>query len=226
MRRQIELPEILDASAQALRDSLYHAMPGIVQAYYATEQTADVQPGVNDVRFDVDTGARISEPWPVIPKVPVAFFKAAGFAVYADLSPGDKVILIAQDLDPTIFRSSGKQADPIDTGRHRGAYWVAIPTDITDGGRMVSSGGALVLGKPGGGGNIYLGSASPPDAVGLASKIDSAVTTIVNAFNGHTHQVSALGAPGGPPLKIAPPGPGTITPAPPSVASGTVKCTQ
>src|SRR5579872_1221409 len=67
MRKQIDLPEVLDTAAGTLRGSIYKCMPGIVQAYYpGSPPTVDVQPAVNDVRFDTTLVTRISEPWPVL----------------------------------------------------------------------------------------------------------------------------------------------------------------
>jgi hypothetical protein len=63
-------------------------------------------------------------------------------------------------------------------------------------------------------GTVEIGTVNPTDAAGLASKIDQAVSTIVNAFNTHTHP-----APGGATSAPAVP----ISPAPPTVASSTVK---
>lgn len=212
MEREITLNELLRVAVETLRDALYHSMPGKVTAVQAGQSTVDVQPMVNDIRINVDTGALISEPFDVLHAVPIGYMKMGGLVVYADLAVGDSVQLVAQDLDPTAYRSSGQRSDPIDIRRHSGSYWYAVPFDITQKGALPSTGGTIVIGKP-----------NPTDAAALASKVDSAIATIVNAFNNHTHQVAALGSPGGPPLSIAPPGPGIITPAPPTTASQIVK---
>lgn len=235
MRRDITHQEIADARATALRNSTYKCMPGIVQAFHpggsGRAATVDVQPAVNDVRFDPDTGARTSEPWDPLLAVPVAWLKFGGFIISGPLKAGDRVILEAFDLDPTAHLVSGKQEDPADVRRHGGNYWRAIPADITDPGAPsdgAAAGNELVIGVDGGqpqirinGSTIQLG-AGGGDAVGLASKIDAAVSTIVNAFNAHTHAVASFGAPGTPPLTSGG-SPGLITPAPSSVASQLVK---
>lgn len=65
-------------------------------------------------------------------------------------------------------------------------------------------------------GKVELGT-SPTDFAGLASKIDSAVSTIVTAFNTHTHSGVTTG-PGSSGVPVA-----IITPAPDSVAASEVK---
>lgn len=235
MRTQISDQEVSDASSDALRNSMYFCMPGIVKAFHAGSAgrapTVDVQPAVHDVRFDLDTGERVSEPWPLLTNVPVAWPKFGGFIISGPLAPGDEVELRSHDLDPSAFRASGTPGDPPDVRRHGGNYWRAVPGGISDA-KAPQDGGAagseLVIGKDGGqpqirinGSTIQLG-ASGGDAVGLASKIDQAVSTIVSAFNAHTHSVPSFGAPGTPPLTSAG-NPGSITPAPASVASQLVK---
>jgi Phage protein Gp138 N-terminal domain len=188
MRKQVSLSEVLDATQSNLRDGLYHAMPGIVQAYYPSEQSADVQPAVHDVRIDTTTGARWPEVWPVLPKVRVLFPKFGGLGVWCDLAAGDKVLLISLDLDPTAHRLSGHAEDPIDTRRHGGAYWVAFPGDITDAGTLPSTGGAIMVGKPGGvmvkvsASEVDLGAASPSDKVALASVLDSFINVFLSTW--------------------------------------------
>ncbi len=204
-RNQIQITEIVTAAAESLRHSMYHCLPGIVQAYHADEQTADVLPAVRDPRFDPDTGERLTfnlqgevdedfsndEPWPAIPRVPIAFPRFGGFTVAGPLNVGDKVLLIAFDLDPTVHRITGAVENPADVRRHGGNYWWAVPADITDPGRMRDAGAAssvMVIGKDGASqqiriddNHINLG-ASPSDAVALASKIDSLINVLVATY--------------------------------------------
>ncbi len=205
-RNQITLIETSTAAAESLRHSMYHCLPGIVQAYHADEQTADVQPALNDPRFDPDTGERLTfnasgevdensdndEPWPVIPRVPIAFPRFGGFTVSGPLNKGDRVLLVAFDLDPTVHRVSGQVENPADVRRHGGNYWWAVPADITDPGRLQdasAAGSAMVLGKDGAntqiridGSNISLGR-SGADFVALAGKVDQCM----NLIKSHVH---------------------------------------
>jgi hypothetical protein len=199
VEREITLTQLLHDAIEVLRNALYHSLPGKVVAVQAGQSTVDVQIMVNDVRVNVDTGTLISEPFDVLRAVPIGYFKMGGLVVYADLDIGDAVQLIAQDLDPTAYRQTGQRSDPIDVSRHSGAYWYAVPFDVTQKGALPSANGAIVIGKP-----------NPTDAAALASKVDSAVSTIVNAFNAHTHTgVTAGAGSSGPPATPISPSPGT-----------------
>ena len=156
MREQITDGEIQDASAFATKASMYHCMPGIVVAYHAavagqSQPSVDVQPGTNDVRFDTDTGARIPEPWPTILGVPLAMAKGGGASIAFAMGKGDHVTLVAYDLDPSKHRGTGNAEDPVDTRRHGGGHWIALPFDITDAGAVADPGGDLVVTPPTGG---------------------------------------------------------------------------
>ena len=68
------------------------------------------------------------------------------------MAPGDKVVLLGFDLDPTAHIQSGTVSDPADTRRHAGSYWCAIPGDITDAGAFVDGAAisaGLVIGAKG-----------------------------------------------------------------------------
>jgi hypothetical protein len=190
VRRHITLSEVVEEALRGERASTYHCMPGSVVAYHSDEQTADIQPTVNDVRFELSTGDRFSEPWPVIPHVPVCWPRFGGYALAGPMRAGDNVTLVAFDLDPTAWRQTGNRSDPADARRHVGSYWQALPCDITAPGVMkdaAAAAGALVIGLDGGqpqirinGTTVQLG-ATGGDAVALASKVD-AVLTLVQAM--------------------------------------------
>ena len=204
-RRQQTLAEILAASGNAQRSSTYHTFPGIVIAFYAADGTADIQPAVNDVRFDADTEARYSEPAQIIPHVRVMYPAGGGCSITWPLVAGDKVTLHAYDLDPTVHRQTGRVEDPQDVRRHGGSYWQAVPGDVTDAGPSAIPAGLVITA-----GSIVLG-AGATDYVALASLVK-------NEFASFATWVKTGAAPsGGGPVTYA-------TPAPTdSVASTLVK---
>ena len=225
MRRQICLEDIVTAALDSDRATRYHVMPGIVQAYHAgtasCPASVDVQPAIHDVRFDVTTGARVSEPWPMLSSVRILSFKVGPFVIAGPLKAGDKVVLLAFDLDPTAHQKSGNPSDPLDARRHAGGYWVAVPGDITDAGAFkdgaaIASG--LVIGTDGGqdqirfpgGGIIQLG-ATAGDWVALASKVSQAIADLA------TWVKTGVAPSGGGPVTYANPAPTD------SVASSVIK---
>ncbi len=150
MRNQISDAEILDAHEHGVRAALYKVMPGIVVAYHPSSAgksppSVDVQPAINDVRIDTETGERTPEAWPIIPSVPLAWPKGGGASIAFAMAKGDKVLLLSFDQDPTAHRGTGNAEDPPDAGRHRGGHWVALPFDITDAGAVADPGGDIVI---------------------------------------------------------------------------------
>lgn len=167
-----------------------HCVPGIVTAYHTDTQCVDVQPAVNDVRIDPDTGERVQEAFPVFPQVPVAWPRFGGYCISGPVNAGDRCVLVAFDLDVTKHRLTGNQEDPLHAGRHQGVTWFALMADLTDPGRMQDTSAAassLVIGKDGAstqlridGSHISLG-ASASDFVAKASVVDANFQDIVTA---------------------------------------------
>jgi hypothetical protein len=195
MRRSITLSDIATASSDSLRESMYHCWPGSVVAFHASSETVDVQPMVNDVRYDLLTDARVSEPWPVIYGVKLAWPKFGGFELVGPMSPGDGVILQAFDLDPTAYFQTGNRSDPAHVARHAGTYWAAHPANLTNAGvspDAAAAAGAAIIGAAGkaaqirfNGTTIQLGAAGG-DFVALASKVDAntaQIKTFADAVN-------------------------------------------
>jgi hypothetical protein len=205
VRRQITLGEIVSAAQDSQRATLYHVMPGHVLAYHkgapGVPATVDVQAAVNDVRFALDTGARFSEPWTMIPKVSVMWLSFGPFILTGALHPGDRVILFGFDLDPSAWQKTGEVSDPPDTRRHSGSYWCAFPCDLTVPGAFVDGAAAehnLVLGVDGGdaqiripddGSAIVLGKGAT-QFVALANKVDAqlaAIAATLGSLTGSAH---------------------------------------
>ena len=153
MDRQVTLEQVSQAAADTLKASIYICCPGAVVSYNAEAQLADVQPMTNDVRFDLDTGAVVFEPWSIVRAVPVAWPRFGKYVIAGPLAQNDPVVLQAFDLDPSPWRAQGRSTKPVnpaDVRRLGGNYWRAIPTDLTgpmqDAGAM---GTAFVLGVDG-----------------------------------------------------------------------------
>jgi hypothetical protein len=206
VRNQVELDEVLDAGDYALKASIYKIMPGVVVAYHAgvagkSQPSVDVQPGVSDVRIDTETGALVFEPWPIIPSVPLAMLKGGGGGIAFALAKNDCVTLISWDLDPSKFRGTGAAADPIDTHRHGGGHWQALPFDITDQGAAADPGGDMVITPPKGG-SVVVGPGAT-DFVALASLVKTALEDLAAWVKTGKQAFAPSGAPA--PLTFATP---------------------
>lgn len=173
-------PEILDAHHDSRVGDTYHALPGIVVAYHATTQTADVQIALDDPRFDPDTDVRSDEPWDVYQDMRVAWPRFGGFVVCGPLAPGDKVQVFFQDLDDSNFRVTGQQGSPPRSRRFGADAAFCLPWDLTDAGVAIdatAAASALIIGVDGGEAQIRIGTttislgATGADFVALASKV-------------------------------------------------------
>ncbi len=203
MRKHITPSMIVQQGIDSHRATLYHVMPGQVVTFHpgapGVPPSADIQPAVHDVRFDLDTGERFSEPWPAILKAPILYPSFGPFVVFAPLSAGDSVLLLGFDLDPTAFLQTGKLSDPADTRRHAGSYWCAIPARMTVPQALKDGASSdLVVGVDGQAGQIRF----PPDGsavelghpagdfVALASKVSTElgkIKTTLDSLTGGGH---------------------------------------
>jgi Phage protein Gp138 N-terminal domain len=175
-RDQITDAEIADAQEFGTKAGIYKVMPGIVVAYHASAAgksppSVDVQPGVHDLRIDTETGERVSEPWPIIASVPLAWPKGGGASIAFAMAKGDKVLLLSFDQDPTAHRGTGNAEDPPDAHRHGGGHWIALPFDITDAGAVADPGGDIVITPAA---TVVIGPGAS-DFAALASKTNAAI---------------------------------------------------
>ena len=133
MRRSITLEQVIGQALSTLQASLYIRGTGTVVAYYPASMTADIQPMTSDVRMDLDTGAIVYEPWPVLLNVRIAWPRFGKFVCVGPLSAKDPVTLEAFDLDPHAAWAAGasnRPANPVDPRRLAGTYWSATPTNL------------------------------------------------------------------------------------------------
>ncbi len=105
---------------------VHTALPGIVEKYDPTTQTADVRLAVKRA-LDSSSGNTEHEDIPVIPNVPVGWFASGGFAMQLPISVGDGVWLMFSEAAWGGFRSSGQASEPVDLSRFSLSYPVAIP---------------------------------------------------------------------------------------------------
>lgn len=174
--------EIIRAAMGSAMADTYHALPGIVVAYYPTEQAADVRIALDDPRFDPDTDERADEPWAIYPKMRVAWPRFGGFTICGPLAPGNAVQVFFQDLDDSKFRATGQPGPPQNTRRFGADAAFCVPWDLTDAGvaaDAAAAGTVMIVGKDGdqaqvrvSAGTIQLG-ATGGDFAALASKVET-----------------------------------------------------
>lgn len=109
---------IADAIDSALID-VHVALPGCVQSYDATTQTATIQLQVKRVLPTDDPNTLFAtEDLPVLENVPVEFLRSKAFAVTMPLSAGDYGLVVFSEMSLDQWRSKGTNTSPGDIGRH------------------------------------------------------------------------------------------------------------
>lgn len=228
MPEDVSQAQILDSLIRQRLSELHKSLLCKVESYDATACAADVTPVTrNLVTVDPETGEPEFEAFPTLPAVPVSWPGGGAYGMHFDLVPGDVVLVAFLDVDIGGWRSTGATTnDPRDLRRHSVGYPVAFPRVRADTNpnphagawvghvgtdeRVVFEGGFVKLG------------ASAADFVALAAKVDSAIATLVNFANSHTHPVATAGtatAQTGTAAATTSP----IAPAPASVAATKVK---
>lgn len=198
MPREPSLGEIFDVALARQAEAMRTGMPAKVLSYDRTKQTVDVQPSLKTPHLD-DTGEIQWETVPNITGVPVVFPRGGGVAITWGISAGDHVWLAFSETAIGVWRGTGVTPSEGGDSRRHGLYPVAFAGVAPE---------ALALGNAAPAGEIWLGD-NPSDFVALASKVDSAITTIVNYINTHTHPTAAAGPPSVPTAPLSP-APGAV----------------
>ena len=187
----VELYDIMMTSLDLLQEEIHTAMPGQVTAYDSQTQLADVQLMIKKPQFD-DADNRLDPvSFPVLPKVPVRWPQAGGFAFVLPMQIGDFVWVTFSELGTGEFRTTGQESEPLDIGRHTITYPYCSPgappdnMAITD--NTVQGGTGAMIGQIGTTnqitithGGIQLGGPTVTDAMALASKVNDNLTAITN----------------------------------------------
>lgn len=164
------LAELLSGHVSRSLSELHTAMPGRVERYDRTTQTADVQPLVKRAVAD-EAGVESLESLPVVPSVPVVFPGAGDYAITFPIARGDTVLLVVASASLDRWLARGGEVDPDDERTHALSDAVAIPglRARPDALGSVPSSALHVRG-----GKIYLGEGTFVETPGTAS--DAVVT--------------------------------------------------
>lgn len=219
--------EIFGAHADTVKYDIKKCLPATVTAVHPDRQTVDVQVAIINIVHD-DNGNTYQEPPLSFSDIPLGVMRGGGMFVWLPVQAGDSVLLVYSDLSCDTWRAGdGSPQPPGFGGRHTHDSPFAIPLCAPDA-KFFASPNAdptkIIIGPDRDTAQIHIGTGviqlghPAADAVGLASKIDAAVSTIVSAFNAHLHTgVQTGGGSSGPPAT-------PISPAPGTVASSLVKC--
>jgi len=182
------LTEIIRLAMDEMREQVHTSLPGTVQTFYPSTQTADIQLAIRRPYIEGTTGLKAYETLPVLPQVPIAYPRGGGFVMAFPLNSGDEVTVVFRMYSDAEWRQTGQLSSPTDATVH-GMYCVAMPCNtVTPVGDPISSDLVIgIAGKsaqiriPSAGGEIDLG-ASPTGFVALANLVSGELTKIKNAL--------------------------------------------
>lgn len=121
--------DLADAIREAIRSRMietHTALPGIVQAFYPADQTADVRIPMKRVFTDLDGVVTLGD-WPLLAKLPVVMPHAGGFHISFPVAAGDECLVIFLERDPGRWLEGSEELPPETNRTH----------DISDGVALV-----------------------------------------------------------------------------------------
>ncbi len=187
------IAEIVREALDSRLNDVHVALPGRVEKYDASTQTADVLPMVRRAITDTD-GNTQHEELPVIPNVLVHFPRSAGFHMVWPLSQGDFVTLLFNSSAIGNWRETGDIADPGDLRRHDLSYPVAIPGAAPKGDVLPAATTSVRLDVTAPTTHIQVGSDVDAKFVALENLVALRFTELVTAINAAIIAVGAGGA--------------------------------
>ncbi len=170
------LAEVFSEILTEALESVHTALPGRVESYNSSTQTADVKPMV----LDPD-----GTPLPVLPNVPVAFQRGGGGFLSFPLVSGDFVFVICAEASLDQWRAKAAETAPGDVRRHHLTAAVALPCLYPSARALVSAHATNVVLGVDAGPQIHvtpttvgLGSAAPVSGVAKAIATDAEVAKL------------------------------------------------
>jgi hypothetical protein len=187
-----QLQDVLELVLENRMAQVWTALPGIVQSYDATTQTASVRPAVQDPKEDGD-GLRVDTSLPVITDCPVAWPRGAGQYWHPGLAAGDEVVIVFTTLDPAVWYRTGSLSKAADVRRHHPSHAFVLPGVGSRGRPLPATPGAKIQRMEVGG-----TADAPPTATQVRAQliaIKAAMDTIATAAGAvNSYVVPALSA--------------------------------
>ncbi|RAL23047.1 hypothetical protein DL240_09175 [Lujinxingia litoralis] len=199
-------PELIDVLQQVVRSELarvHTSLPGVIESYDATTQTAEVRIPIRFSRRDPDTGERVPYEPPPLPNVPIAW-PAGGGGAYSDTWPlqrGDEVWLsfAERSVDEWLL-TEGELVTPADVRRF--SLSDAVATPVRSRGQLpgdaVASDARVIRGE-----KVRIGHAEATEALAIAKHVETRLNAIEDYIRTHEHAyiVPAIPASPGPTMK-------------------------
>lgn len=188
--RDPTLAETMRAFVEGHMVDVHVALPGIVVAYNAATQTADIAIATR-LPLQTLTGDNVHDDAVTLPSVPVQWPSGGGYFAAFGLAAGDPVTVVCMDIAAGEYLETGEVSAPADTRRHSLGYCFAIPGGARPKTKQLIDAPVVgvVVGRDGADeqivitdGLIALGKAAT-DLVALANKTDSAIAAVQSALD-------------------------------------------
>lgn len=226
------LEEVIRLALTDNQSRLHVSLPGRIESYDETTQTATVKPLIKD-SFITEENEDVVEELPVINSVPIIFPRGGGFFITFPLVQGDHVHLVFNERSIDKFQNSGgEDTDPVDLRMHNLSDAVAYAGFYPDSKALAGAHAVnMVLGKEGGiqihiaDGKIELGEEGSADKVPLDSRIQTELTRIksdISALAIHINTHFHSGVTTGPGVSAVPTVVAPTPTSPGATASGIV----
>lgn len=197
--RSPSLESLLEAFGETLRDGIHVMLPGRVESYNATNQTATVQPLVQQRYLAEDGETVVKQNLPPIHGCPVEFCGPARARITWPVAAGDicEIRFSSASLQRWLSLGGGP-VDPGDDRRHDltdaicfvGLHSPATPpTDAPTTALVIHTSGGIL---------IKFGSSGASESAILGSTYRTAEDTLLTALTTFTTAISAHSAPAGP----------------------------
>lgn len=148
--RSITLAEVIRDAFISNAGQLRIALPGRIESFDSTSQTASVKPQIKDYE-EADTGVISAVALPVINGVPVLSLSGGDYGLQFPVQAGDTCLLVFADRSIDKWVSEGGDVDPSDVRQHHLSDAIAIVGLKNDKNQLGEyDAAAIQLGKQGG----------------------------------------------------------------------------
>lgn len=172
------LTEIIRRAIASALNDVHVSIPGQVQAYDSSTQTADVLPMVRRPLPTLD-GETVYEDLPVIPGVRVSFPRAGAFSITFPLKAGDEGMIMIAGWDISTWVSSGQVSDPLDLRNHHPNHAWFLPGVCSDSNTIKPDPGAVAMVLQGA--DVRLGDVSATEPAALATSLFTFIHDLIGA---------------------------------------------
>lgn len=105
--KEPEMAEVISSAITSRLDDVNTCLPGVIVTYYPGTFTADIALCNKQVFETYLSDNLISEPYPILPNIPIDFPSGGGITMTFPLVAGDNVLVMFSQSDINNFRSNG-----------------------------------------------------------------------------------------------------------------------